>query len=207
MIDHPSHKTRFSDSSFYDEVCVNCGATDGRGDDRLTKPCPTAPDPDTTLRDAAENATAGVARQRVMELAATQMDLTLAQWIDISNDILRAASELDTARAEIERLRHDNEMLTTGGIIEVAVRNPSVADYMNHWEGRVEVAESILTAAQERIAEMEGALGSVEREYVTEYAGRSYTRCTCCHVALSDGQPHLTNCAWTTLSPAVKEPK
>lgn len=33
------------------------------------------------------------------------------------------------------------EALTSGGIIEVAVRNPSVADYVQHWEGRTERAE------------------------------------------------------------------
>ena len=42
---HPSHQTRFSfDASTYDEICVNCGATDqvpgGWGD--LAKPCPKA---------------------------------------------------------------------------------------------------------------------------------------------------------------------
>ena len=31
MVDHPSHVTRFSDSSFYDEICVLCGTTDGPG--------------------------------------------------------------------------------------------------------------------------------------------------------------------------------
>lgn len=41
--DHPSHKTRSSDSSLYDEVCVYCGATDGRGDHSLKRPCPRAP--------------------------------------------------------------------------------------------------------------------------------------------------------------------
>lgn len=25
---HPSHETRFSDASTFDEICVNCGATD-----------------------------------------------------------------------------------------------------------------------------------------------------------------------------------
>ena len=35
----------------------------------------------------------------------------------------------------------ENEALTTGGIIEVAVRNPSVSDYVGHWEGRAERAE------------------------------------------------------------------
>ncbi len=40
---HPSHVTRFSwDASTYDEICVNCGATDqvpgGWGE--LANPCP-----------------------------------------------------------------------------------------------------------------------------------------------------------------------
>lgn len=34
------HKTRFSDSSLYDEVCTVCGATDAMGDRRLHAPCP-----------------------------------------------------------------------------------------------------------------------------------------------------------------------
>lgn len=33
------HRTRASDSSLYDEVCVLCGANDSK--DALDKPCPT----------------------------------------------------------------------------------------------------------------------------------------------------------------------
>ena len=36
------HVTRMSDSSLYDEVCVNCGATDGNGGN-LNQPCPNSP--------------------------------------------------------------------------------------------------------------------------------------------------------------------
>lgn len=38
---HRTHETRFSDSSFYDEVCKLCGAHDGsrRGIDQLEAPC------------------------------------------------------------------------------------------------------------------------------------------------------------------------
>jgi len=32
-------------------------------------------------------------------------------------------------------------LMKTAGIVEVAVRNPSVAEYMRHWEGRAEAAE------------------------------------------------------------------
>lgn len=42
---HPSHETRSSDASTFDEVCVNCGATDiaGGGWGKLAKPCPAKP--------------------------------------------------------------------------------------------------------------------------------------------------------------------
>lgn len=44
---HPSHVRRVSmDASTYDEICVNCGATDEvpwGGWGRLAEPCPNAP--------------------------------------------------------------------------------------------------------------------------------------------------------------------
>ena len=40
---HPSHKTRLSDASSFDEICVHCGATDRvpGGWGNLALPCPT----------------------------------------------------------------------------------------------------------------------------------------------------------------------
>ena len=55
------------------------------------------------------------------------------------------AERLSPADAEIAKLRHEIDMLTNGGIIEVAVRNPNVADYMAHWEARAEKAEAELS--------------------------------------------------------------
>lgn len=38
---HPSHKTRYSDASTFDEICVHCGATDRLGSwGKLAEPCP-----------------------------------------------------------------------------------------------------------------------------------------------------------------------
>lgn len=56
---HPSHVTRISmDASSYDEVCVNCGATDiaGAGWGRLGQPCrsPGTPYADIAAYDAAQ---------------------------------------------------------------------------------------------------------------------------------------------------------
>lgn len=46
MSNYLTHKTRYSDSSIYDEVCIWCGATDAWGDERLEKPCPNVPKDD-----------------------------------------------------------------------------------------------------------------------------------------------------------------
>lgn len=41
---HPSHETRFSDASTFDEICVNCGATDELGSwGALAQACPKEP--------------------------------------------------------------------------------------------------------------------------------------------------------------------
>lgn len=46
---HPSHVTRFSDASTYDEVCINCGATDEvpGGWGNLANGCPKMPTKET----------------------------------------------------------------------------------------------------------------------------------------------------------------
>lgn len=48
---HPSHKTRQSDASSYDEVCTACGATDiaGGGWGKLAEPCTAVPSAITTV--------------------------------------------------------------------------------------------------------------------------------------------------------------
>lgn len=46
-MDRQGHVTRFSDSSMYDFVCVNCGATDSYGGN-LDKKCPSPGKPFAT---------------------------------------------------------------------------------------------------------------------------------------------------------------
>jgi hypothetical protein len=46
-------------------------------------------------------------------------------------------------------LSREAELLTKGCIVEIAVRNPSVADYVRHWEWRAEKAESDLSALRQ----------------------------------------------------------
>jgi uncharacterized protein (DUF2336 family) len=65
------------------------------------------------------------------------------------------AAAPDLARALIQACA-ELEMLKTAGIIEVSIRNPSVADYMQHWEGRAEKAEAELARLFRRAAEETG---------------------------------------------------
>jgi hypothetical protein len=60
---HPSHKTRSSDASTYDEVCLNCGATDiaGNGWGKLAEPCIATPAP-SQHSELADNVAEMVAR-------------------------------------------------------------------------------------------------------------------------------------------------
>ena len=51
------------------------------------------------------------------------------------NDISYLLGTITELRAEVEQWRN-------WGIVEVAVRNPQVADYMDHWEGRATKAEA-----------------------------------------------------------------
>jgi hypothetical protein len=57
----------------------------------------------------------------------------------------------EEAALEIVRLRAELEQWTTWGVIEVAMRNPSVSEYMRHWEGRATKAEAERDALQDRI--------------------------------------------------------
>ena len=50
-------------------------------------------------------------------------------------------------KTEIEMLREEVAFLKSCGIIEIAVRNSSVSEYMRHWEGRAEKAEGDLAYA------------------------------------------------------------
>jgi hypothetical protein len=50
-------------------------------------------------------------------------------------------------KTELELLREEVAFLKSCGIIELAIRNPNVASYMEHWEGRAEKAEQELLVA------------------------------------------------------------
>jgi hypothetical protein len=56
--------------------------------------------------------------------------------MDITMEQQKKADDAEAKLAQIE------EQWKTWGVVEIAVRNPSVSEYMNHWEGRATKAEA-----------------------------------------------------------------
>lgn len=62
-------------------------------------------------------------------------------WKEKSDSLAR---ELSQARECVTQLEGEIAQWKTWGVVEIAVRNPNVASYMEHWEKRAEAAESSL---------------------------------------------------------------
>ena len=60
-------------------------------------------------------------------------------YIDITIEHQKRTDEAEAKLAQIE------QQWETWGIVEIAVRNPNVSEYMNHWEGRATKAEEALS--------------------------------------------------------------
>lgn len=94
---------------------------------------------------------------------------------NISNLIERLHEEhnvlAEEAATALQEMQKEIELLTKSGIIEVAVRNPSVMDYMKHWEGRAETAEARETELVEmlRLAD-ESRVSQIKRAVAAEKA-------------------------------------
>lgn len=103
MKDHPSHLTRYSDSSLYDEVCVNCGATDASGDDRLKSPCP---DPNGITRGSEANFKQEYILDSGMILVSTrEPSMELKSWKEFFGPIVNLARTSDM-RSKKDRVFH-----------------------------------------------------------------------------------------------------
>jgi hypothetical protein len=70
-------------------------------------------------------------------------------------------------KARIEALQGENEQWKTWGIIEIAVRNQSVSEYMQHWEERATKAEAKLSQIEADHAEQIKALTALHERIVS----------------------------------------
>ena len=83
--------------------------------------------------------------------------LNIGTWYDLALDLAR----------RLEKAQHELDMMKSAGVIECAIRNPSVAEYMRHWEGRAESAEAALKEAQGLLLEWLGHLHAERPTNVT----------------------------------------
>ena len=95
------------------------------------------------------NAESVAKADRITELEAEKSDFYMAYRI-------KCDAETKALEARITELEAEIHNWKTWGIIEVAIRNPSVSEYMNHWEGRclkAEAANAKMKACLEAITE------------------------------------------------------
>jgi hypothetical protein len=59
--------------------------------------------------------------------------------------------ESKEAREELKKLVEELEQWKTWGVVEIAVRNPNVAEYMKHWEERATKAEAEVASLKKYI--------------------------------------------------------
>lgn len=74
---------------------------------------------------------------------------------------------MNKANDRIQQLEQELEQWKNWGIIEIAVRNPDVLEYMEHWEGRAIKAEQTL-------ARVAAEVSSEEEEIFSSYSENGY---------------------------------
>ena len=68
-------------------------------------------------------------------------------YMDITMEQQKKADDAEAKLAQID------EQWKTWGIIEIAVRNPNVSEYMNHWEKRTVDAEAMVESVHRMLAD------------------------------------------------------
>lgn len=105
------------------------------------------------------------------------------------NGVVLGTAEFVCPWRKIERLERELAHFTASGIVEIAVRNPSVAEYCKHWEGRAEKAEAerdrLRAALQEATSTLQDLAASC-RAYGHNLAATAAEACEQhCRAALS----------------------
>jgi len=102
----------------------------------------------TYTQDQLDAAVRAARNETLDELRTISETYCYAPGIKMTTSI---AATLARLTAKNERLLQEVEHYNKSGIVEIAVRNPSVADYMAHWEGRAEKAEAENERLRERV--------------------------------------------------------
>ena len=178
--------------------CPACGAAqdDPHTDDCAAMPAPPLPHPSPSsildkIEAYASKYLAGIDYWRYKEV----IDWTRADFKVTSpspkadpvegNPIIHLKSDHEKATAEIPyaeylRLQGVEQQWKSWGIIEIAVRNPNVSSYMDHWEGRTLKAEA-------EVASLTARIGELTRDIESGFMAGAYARLK----ALQDAETEL----------------
>jgi hypothetical protein len=124
--DSLGHVTRYSDSSLYDEICVNCGAIDRGRHPNLSDPCPgkrrETHQPCPFFGVDCEYVAMVEAQAAEIERLGSVIDATARHWLALHDKHpIHWEGAIDGAMAaacaEIEKLREEVEQVVTGRFI------------------------------------------------------------------------------------------
>lgn len=93
--------------------------------------------------------------ERVRELQKWIDELT-DKLMDKCRDHLKQCERAEAAEATVQRQTDELKQWETCGVVEIAVRNPNVSSYVEHWEGRA-------TKAEATVREQAGALAQIAK--------------------------------------------
>jgi hypothetical protein len=96
-----------------------------------------------------------------------------AGYFEKRRALLEHVRKVEAALDEVATLRAELELFRTAGIIEVAVRNPNVSSYMDHWEGRTLKAESELATLRARLTQMEADYYELLYQVASKFPGET----------------------------------
>ena len=152
---HPSHVTRISDASSFDEVCINCGATDitGGGWGALANPCPKASITQQTMTDAEK------LREIANDIQKHVGDTTLKSLMTFH--LLRIADLLDSIPPEVLKALADGmkTAVSTALLRNIAKQKLSIevdeeartfVDFQEGYDCVVKLVRAMLAAAPEK---------------------------------------------------------
>ena len=99
-----------------------------------------------------------------MSLAADEIVKLREYARTIEEDLVATIDQRDALRAQLDEARAELTRWSAWGTIEVAIRNPNVASYMEHWEQRALSAEAERDALRVRVKELEIELARLQNK-------------------------------------------
>lgn len=140
--------------AFWGLGACNCPAAPAN---RATPPSPATPPAAAPAADVMGDSIYGIAAATPPAAAPAAQDAELLMELSAHGELAdhplsrQAYARIAALNEQVAALTRENSQWQTWGIAEIAIRNPSVMEYMRHWEGRAESAEARCAAMERAI--------------------------------------------------------